>query len=448
MIKKILEYLSKIFKTNKKDIVINAPVEIPEEFKYLEFGDLIFADRFDNEKERYAMGEEHSRGPFIVIEKDEDKLICIYCSSSPKGYEKRLLENNYESLYKETYYSLARIKTINIDQYLYSLDEKIWGIDLERVKKDLYFKSDVSYDDNNVKKKLNIEIDTKISKGDIISYKKRLLLILDESENNYIVIRVYDPRVKRNIINFNSQSFDFSNIELIDKNSNFSYLMTISQKQFDIINKKKELYEKEKERISLVRNNNGVDRGFLIKKDGILYYVYSINKDIANAFRCGVIEKETSSSFKINNIILRPHYERKSDLNRFDKNINIIEIATNDEMDIISEKRKAYKEQNKPKKLPKNKENKQNNNYLIGKIINNKNMPGLRYLIISANKEELQTLHFDAFIYADKIFITNFDRNNTVFSTCKDVTKEEKWLLKSKLQSLDINVVKEKTKLN
>lgn len=56
----------------------------------LKFGDIIYAERFNNDIEKEWMGEGHTTGPFIVISFDGDKVVGAYCTSNPNvkgGFE-------------------------------------------------------------------------------------------------------------------------------------------------------------------------------------------------------------------------------------------------------------------------------------------------------------------------------------------------------------------------
>lgn len=452
MIKRIIEYLNRFFNINKQDIKetinvdkVDVPkvVEMPKEFVKLEFGDIIMAQRYDNLREQNMLGEDHQNGPFIVIGKDEDKLIGVYCSSSPNRQGKRLLENKYTALNKDTYFSMRRIKTIDKDQFLCSTGKRLYGKDMERLKKALYFNPQISYVDKDSKKTYVLNEEMKLSKGDIIISNHKLLLILGETEDNFEVIRVYNPIVKTNSLNFAIQDFDFSKIETKNKNDKYSFVMTINQKQMDIIDYKRSKYKPNE----LPKTLDYIDVGYLIRKNGSLCYVYSIDGDIAHAFRCGYIENEETLSFKINNHIIRPHFKRIIDINRFDKNIKIEEIATQEEMHIIKQKRKSYLKSCKQREEIKQRKMPIKSVFDVGNVIKSNNMPGLRYLIIKKSEGQIETIHFDALVYANNLFTTVFDEWDENLLICDDVKKEEIWELKSRLQSLDLNEVQEKTKL-
>ncbi len=98
------------------------------------FGDIIWARRYSNEEEKATIPKGHREGPYIVVESNNDYLICLYSTGTEpkvKSSEYRILtlsEANYHDvLTKETYVQVAisrQITNEEITSYLGSLISK------------------------------------------------------------------------------------------------------------------------------------------------------------------------------------------------------------------------------------------------------------------------------------------------------------------------------------
>ena len=258
-----------------------------DEYNNLTFGDIIWAKRYDDEIEMLNIPEKHREGPYIVIGREEDKLICVYGTSTfPRNFISmintfQLTDLDY-GFVKDTFINLGKRSYISQDRFI-----KKMGCLNERDKKYFYKKIDVlkKYGLHN-----NIEVDYTnilLEPGDII---KRNYIIIGIDEEYYYCIKMYLRNNDDFYINVSGReySLDFFHIKKINKDD-------ISGRDdfVDNITLKKVLAML---KYKIEQNNRRfhVCRGSLIRLKGILYYVYG---EIGNEWMIFSLTSKVGISF-------------------------------------------------------------------------------------------------------------------------------------------------------
>lgn len=97
-----------------------------EKFKEVKRDDIIYAKRIDKRNPNRILSEGHKGGPFLVLENQGDKLLCVYGSSIVKKTQEPYIlttDNcNYDGLSKKTYFYIIDIYEINLETYIRKLN--------------------------------------------------------------------------------------------------------------------------------------------------------------------------------------------------------------------------------------------------------------------------------------------------------------------------------------
>ena len=110
----IEKFKNRLFNTNIYEKSKNEKLFL-ETLKYHNIGDVIWAKRYDFDFEKDIISSGHQMGPYIVVGKTEDKLICLYCTGKYKKNELEL--SDYDFFNKETYVQTYQIRAIDFESY-------------------------------------------------------------------------------------------------------------------------------------------------------------------------------------------------------------------------------------------------------------------------------------------------------------------------------------------
>ena len=181
-------------------------------FNSLSFGNLILAKRLPNTQE---IEKGHRNGPFLVVGRKDDKLVCLYATSKDKKDSLLKISKSNYNLNKDTYIT-SYIRLISIDEFLssiYYLNEK----EKKDLHKFLYINGLQNY---SFIKEPNLEI------GDIIQLKHQHLII-GEREDNYTTIKVdYDVDNVKYV-------FDYKHKNIIPKNLKYKRIAFLSLEEIN-----------------------------------------------------------------------------------------------------------------------------------------------------------------------------------------------------------------------
>lgn len=389
-------------------------------FEQIEIGDIIWAKRYKNEEEKEKILEGHREGPFIVLQKEEEKLICSKGTSVIQDDE---FYNIYFYLYsentnliKDTYFQLN--EPYFIDNY--SLIKIIGKLNIQD-KEQLFRKIKKSH----IKiPSLNLPIQT----GDIVNVYNKNFIVID-CINNYILCLPLKSNYKFNpqiILN----DLDFANAVCFEINHNINYVNTVDTKSLMVILKRYKKY------INHCKNVNITQRGSVIFLHDKYYYVYGDDGQdwlVFQIIKENILESE---KIKIGNKLYYTNYrdERIRKIDSFDN----IYLCSEEEKNTIKKMRKSYREKQK------NKCSKQRTRYRVGDIIENINDINKNYIIINIHKEEYECLEIDKIknaIYTPKFI------NNTEVKLASNYNLEGiKWLEEHK--NFNLNLIGSKEILN
>ena len=400
------------------------------------FGDIIWALRYDFDWDKDDIGEKHEIGPYIVLGKKDNKLICMYCTSVPnkKNYFE-IGKNGYmfDNL-KRTFTTTFDLRAIDSESFVGENEVGAKSLnydDKELIAKKYSNVKIVQYNDLGKQRALRLElgVEPMFLPGDIIKDKNsNTLKLIVKRENGFIYtigIKYYDRW--QNMINFNKENIVFNMRE--EKQENNIYINTIPENQFKIIE------EKYKEHLKLVKEkqelkeNFTLKRGALISKYNTSYYVYNTEKDKAKIFSLKKEYYATENTIKIGTIYFTPNFEDEKEINIKDESYHIIRLANEKEMDNISSKRKKYyktkKEQvlNYKEQLKKQEKKTISNNFSIGDVIRSEYIFGMDFIVIGIAFNQIITISLHAF-EEGKIIYREFNINDKSLSKCAFISED------------------------
>ena len=316
---------------------------VDEVIPSLKFGDIVYAERFDNDIQKKQMGEGHNTGPFIVLSIDGDRIVGAFCTSNP-NYKGAFQVGEYYNLFfrrKNSYATLLNSKTIDAEAFFHKHDNSLREFDKKRIMKKLCLtNSDYFYNDFCLVKKLKVDFDVEFEIGDVVYYNNYSHIIIGRETDQYVIIPIhnYDPRYS--FVDSSVQKIDYSNAIVVDKNS-LVYLNSMLESQLSVVlkNYKEHLKKKNDECKKEIKT---IDRGYLLNTTDGLYYVFGVTGNMANSFavkRVNVMDGAISIAGKK----YMPSYENTRDFDMKIKNYAILSIASDEEMNQIKEAKKSYK---------------------------------------------------------------------------------------------------------
>ena len=195
--------------------------KIVEEYEKLKLGDIIWAKRYNKESTMLQIPKGHRKGPYIVIEKHDNKLKCLYGTSTLFKDE----ISNLEILeLTDQKYPLANITYIyitkNCNIYKDKFVKKIGHLNIEDEKTLLKKIEIIQKTIVNTQIKFNIP-ELSLEPGDII---KTNHLIISEDEKYYYCIKMEsDNKMLDFYINVNNKKYylNFFSIIKLKKDSLF-----------------------------------------------------------------------------------------------------------------------------------------------------------------------------------------------------------------------------------
>ena len=408
----LLKFIKKIRKRFCVDIIENDPKYMyfkDSVIPSLKFGDIIYAERFNNDIEKESMGEGHTSGPFIVLSFDGDKVVCAYCTSNSYAKGSFQIGEDYNLFYraKNTYATLFKLKTIDSEAYLSKHEKSLSEMDINRIKKKLCLTSSIyTYDDFGLEKDLNINFDVQFEVGDVVRYEKQCYIIIDKKDNdNYLLIPIANYDYCYSFIDFSESKIDYTVSKEAKKNKMF-YRNSIPNSQMIFVMKQYKDYIKMKNK-PLVDDKKKLDRGCLLQADDGLYYVFGITGNTANSFyvRCVNIGDRAIS---IAGKKYMPNYGRTRDFDINGKGYAILKIATEEEMDAIKASRKNYKKVKKESNSNSKSINSKNNvgNVFVCLIDNETS----RYMIYTENNNSYCVITVSSLLSGGNLEITELPK--------------------------------------
>lgn len=293
-------------------------------FNSLSFGSLIIAKRLPN---TYKIKNGHKNGPFLVLERKDKKLICLYATSKKnKNSLVKISKNNY-NLNKDTYIT-SIIKSISIDDFLtsiYCLNEK----ESKNLIKALY----INELDNHI---FLDEPDLEV--GDIVQSACQHLII-GETVDNYITIKVEYNNSDM------TYDLDYEHKNTLPKNRKYKRIDFLSDEEIDkyITEFKKNYNFKESEKLNKKIPDlaaSPLKVGNLIIHKHLLYYLYYELGNKKLSFSVSKNETPISQKITIGGDVYYANFNSKRDFDENQKNVFLVNSATEEEKQMIKKKRK------------------------------------------------------------------------------------------------------------
>jgi len=399
-LKHLFKYIKNIIKKEKHETKENNLEQlnkkaIIENYEYLynqiEIGDIIWAKRYQNEAEKQLFPDGHSEGPFIVLKKENGKLISIK-GTSVIPYEEYInmefyLNNDGYNLDKATYFKLNKLCFINEYSFIKKMD-KLKDIDQYKLFRHIKLSQKVYYTGENKTISFNFPIQV----GDIINYNNQMFLVLDSDNKNITCVPVNNHLDYKNNVNLNFNSFiniDFSKTIYLEtnNNNNINYISAVGNECIERILKifQKHIYNRKNIKIT--------QRGSVIFKDNKYYYIYGEEGQDWLVFEISKNRFENFEQIELNNVKYYTKFE-SSKINKKDSFSNIY-LCLDEEKDKIKSIRKKYNELRKNMKIS---ATSNYVNFCVGDIIQSMNYKNKRFIIIKKCKKTYECLFIDKII--------------------------------------------------
>ena len=284
-----------------------------EIFKKLSFGNLIYAKRASDTSE---IEEGHKVGPFLVIGRKDEYLVCLYCTSKNNDSLIKLSDDNY-CLRKETYIT-SSVQLISIDEFIslmYLLKER----EQRNLFKSIYIKGLVK----KFKSYIDIE-EPPLEIGDVVKIDKNKYLIIGETADEYLTIKAKYSKGRYDL-NPNSKK----SLSKKSKYKRIGFLLDIELK-------------KTIDWISEV-NNPPLRVGNLIISDKLLYYLYYELGDKKLAF---LVKRNSTPFTQEVTISSEKYYINFNSKREFEKgytNVCLVATATKEENENIKKLRRRVR---------------------------------------------------------------------------------------------------------
>lgn len=284
-------------------------------FNNLTLGNLILAKRAPDTSE---IEEGHKIGPFLVLGRKGDYLVCLYGTSKSFNSLIKLSKNSY-TLSKDTYIK-SSIQLISFEDFI-SLMYQLKDREIRNLFKSIYLK------ELEDKFKPYIDIEKQVLEvGDIIEANKGKYLIIKVTDTSYIAIKA----------NYNKASggykFNYKNKISLSKDFDYKRIGFLSDEEI----------RKYSDKIPEF-SNSPLKIGNLIVSRKLLYYLYC--EIGAKKLSFSVSRKRTPLSEEII-IDGKKYYAKFNSRREFFKScsdVRLVATATKEENDEINKKRRRVK---------------------------------------------------------------------------------------------------------
>lgn len=284
-------------------------------FNNLTFGNLIFAKRSIDTSE---IEEGHKNGPFLVLGRKDNYLVCLYATSKNSDPLIKLSKSSY-TLTKDTYIT-SSIKLISIDEFIFPM-YLLKDREIRNLFKSIYIKRL----EDKFKNYINFK-EPPLEVGDIIQLSKHKHLIIEITDNNYITIKLEYDSIS------DSYQFNYKNRNSLSKDLEYKRIGFLSDDEI------KRYSDKIPELI-----DSPLKVGNLIIYEKLLYYLYYDLGGKKLSF--SISKKQTPLSQEVT-IAGEKYYAKfnfKKDFNKSCSDVRLVATATKEENDEINKKRRRVK---------------------------------------------------------------------------------------------------------
>lgn len=311
---------------------------IDELLEKVNVGDIVWVRRYSNEKEKSSISIGHEFGPALVIGKCEKGLICSKgMGTIPRNSELfyKFNSDDYENFYKDTYFWIFRFEIINDYRYIKTIGTAKKK-DLENIMLKIK-RNKVVYCYHNDDRYM---IDLFLQCSDIINYNNK----------NYIVLDILDDKISCIALNGENRfikerdlkRINFNDIIYLDKNVEYKIISILSENVY------KQLLIRYKKYLEEMTNLKTPQRGSIIEKDNINYYIYG--EMGSNWLVFEITDREVIDWDKLK-IANKNFYTKYNDtvISKKDK-FKVLSLADEKEVNNIKNSRKDYLYKYKDKK--------------------------------------------------------------------------------------------------
>lgn len=285
-------------------------------------GDLIYA-LMPDKQERERLELSHQRRPYLVVDKEEDKLLAYPLSSSKfydcSGLETyKLTKYDNDELKNDSYINLKDRVELPINNIL-SYIGKIETNDLKEIQRRIYFINKVVVGPTASAYKPTI--------GDIVSYNNAIWLICDTGEKNYecILIKKRTENKRADVIAIRSNNTEYlayyKKSEFCPKNKDYYVIDIVDKAQVDKVAR----------RLLPLRNNKAFVnmKHCLFEYNNHQYYCYKIINDYLLCYE--VYSSKSKKNYKSIIINKKQFYLDTTNTKRLKKSSNykVIVRSTN-----------------------------------------------------------------------------------------------------------------------
>ena len=414
--KKLIEFIKNIFKSkNIKETIKKETIKIEEtiieekttienkdlenakhnSFQKIKIGDIIIAKRYNSKEEKMKILNDHRRGPFIVLAKNDEGLICAYGTGV---YNKTFYEISKDkfTLTKDTYFNFNDLRIItpfHFTKYATTLSEKELKNIYEYCKK--HNNNSYKFDKNNIKFEYPKE------EGDIILYNSKRYLILEINEKIKLL------ELSNNKIDINElDKLDYSKIIEIDPNKNISYITKLDNNLYMHV-----LFNL-KNHFEYLKEKNTLQRGSIMQINNNHYLVNHIEDNKIYAYF--ILKQSSNGYYQIN--LNREYYYINYMLTTIDnkEDFKVIDLVSEEIMQEIRKKKKEVSLKTK------------NDEFAVGTIVKDKNYKAKTFIISGKDiNNKLRAIDIDELKKAniitvrinskEAVIIEDFDLNDITY---------------------------------
>jgi len=362
---------------------------LPDYLKKINFGLLIFADRFKNEYQKKSFAKGHLRGPYIVVGKTNTHLLCLKGSGKKDSNKKNyFLLNDNLYLNKDTYFYTGKIELLDEKRNI----EELGKISNENIN--LLAKQLIIAKNKNQTKISNLKL-PKITygDGDIIEKNNELYLIYNKENNILNGFKILEKKEpdndrKENTIHINNTYYDlkFENLTSFSIDDKDLIIKdTVSKKQLKIILELMKKYYKK-------ASTTSIERGCVIKKDDKLFYIYGEENQDFLTFELPLTITDSAQLLKVITKCFKN--ENSIPKNSVSKQDIIFKISDS-EMEKIKTLRLNYKKNEKDSTKKKKSKALNLPEIVTGAIVKPKNLTDELYIVLYREKNTIEWISIE-----------------------------------------------------
>ena len=381
------------------------------EFYNANFGDIIYAKRpeanpLDDPENR------HSTGPFIVLTKVNDKLICFPCTSSEGKLRFEILDH-YDELPKGGYINFRFLTEISEEDFLYSLRASLSERDKEQVKKHFALCRRIFHSRDYDVQNLNIDTNFQLSARDIVSYSNNKYLVIGDTEKYLFLLPIKDFDYLHRAISERDYDVNAKTI-MISRNRKIKYQGTIRLDNYFEI----------KSRLGYGENwisNWPLQIGYLLQKNGEYYYVYDIQGNQAYCYGCLPCAPSDEDAIEIENMFFKPMFDDNIRVSKNNNLENVFKVANVDEIQRLTAKIKKYKKKGDMFNYIYGKEK---GKIKVGSIVEFSDIDS-KFLIAAIRGKMIDVINLEALLKDGELVIQPFNVREAYLNPCTDISSEE-----------------------